>query len=118
MKGFTLLELLVVLAIVGALSAIAVPQYAEYKAQAYDFQALADLRSVSIAEEAYFIGSESYLPCEQDECESLPGIARLSKGVTLEVQATTTGFVGTASHTRGSGKRFVWNSTEGGLVAE
>ena len=115
MQGFTLIELLVTLAIVSILMAIAVPRYSEYKAQAFDLRAATDLRSVAIAEEAYFVGSENYLSCQNSSCNALPGIAALSKGVSLQIQATTTGFLGTASHPLGSGKTFRWESDSGGM---
>jgi len=115
-RGFTLIELLVVLGIVSALLAIAIPHYARYRQQAFDLRAAFDLRNVALAEEAYFLESEQYLSCTTDQCQGLPGIVRLSKGVTLAVTATTTGFVGTSTHARGSGKIFRWDSLAGGMA--
>lgn len=115
-QGFSLIELLVTLAIVSVLTAIAVPQFQDYRKQGYDARAQADLRNVAIAQEAYFISSERYLTCANTSCESLPGIAALSKGVTLSITATTTAFVGNASHPNGSGKVFEWDSAQGGLI--
>lgn len=114
--GFTLLELLIVLAIAGILTAIAVPQYSAYRQRAFDFRVLNDLRNVAIAEEAYFLESERYLSCSDQECEALPGIVRLSAGVTLSITAAEESFTGLASHPRGTGKEFRWDSSNGGLV--
>ena len=113
--GFTLLELLTVVAIVGILTSIAVPQFAAYKKRAYDVSARSDLRNVAIAEEAYFIDSESYLTCANSGCAILPGIASLTSGVTLAIISTTTGFSGTATHNKGTGKTFIWNTSQGGM---
>ena len=114
-SGFTLLELLVTLSIVGILSAIAIPEYRAYQQRAYDIRALGDLRTVALAEEAYFMGSERYLSCENDSCAELPGVSRLSKGVLLNVAADEQIFTGTAYHSKGSGTRYHWDSDNGGL---
>ncbi|WP_276488429.1 prepilin-type N-terminal cleavage/methylation domain-containing protein [Ectopseudomonas mendocina] len=44
-KGFTLIELMVVVAIVGVLVAIAMPQFNEYRARSNDTVAAADAKT-------------------------------------------------------------------------
>jgi type IV pilus assembly protein PilA len=115
-EGFTLIELLVVIAIIGILSATAIPQYADYKKRAFDSRAKSDLTNVAIAQEAYFIDAEKYLSCSTTTCSNLPGISKISKGVTIGITASNTYFNGTATHDKGSGKTFQWNSEQGGLM--
>jgi prepilin-type N-terminal cleavage/methylation domain-containing protein len=114
--GFTLIELLVVMGIISTLIAVALPRYASYRANAFDSRAEMDLRSVAMAEESYFLENDAYLACSGDGCTKLPGIKKLSSGVDLSVTTTAIGFTGTASHPRGSGKTFKWDSEQGGFV--
>lgn len=115
MRGFTLIELLVVMTIIGILTSIALPQFGDYRKSAFDLRASFDIRNVAIAEEAYFITAEHYLSCADSNCTTLPGIGALSPGVTLAIQATTTGFSGTSTHPLGTGIVYSWNSSTGGL---
>ena len=52
-KGFTLVELMIVVAIIGILAAIAIPQFAKYRARAYNTQALGDVRTVKLEVQGY-----------------------------------------------------------------
>ena len=116
-KGFTLIELLVVIAIIGILAAIAIPQFAEYRARGFDARARSDLRNVATAEEAYFVDNEAYVACTQATCPGmLPGIDALSNGVQLAIVLAGTGFTGTSSHPKGTGVTFAWDSAQGGFT--
>lgn len=115
-NGFTLIELLVVMGIVSALIAVALPRYSHYRANAFDSRAEIDLRSVAMAEEAYFLENEKYLSCTGETCSQLPGIQKLSDGVALAIVATDSAFTGESSHPKGSGKKFSWDSSKGGMI--
>lgn len=54
-RGFTLVELLVVVIIVGVLAAIAVPVYLNQRAKAYKAQGMQDARSLAAAYETWSI---------------------------------------------------------------
>src|SRR5437867_6425761 len=59
-KGFTLIELLVVVAIVGILAAIAIPQFAAYRARGFNARVASDARNAATANEAYFVDYNVY----------------------------------------------------------
>lgn len=59
-RGFTLVELLVVVAIIGVLAAIAVPTYVGQQDRAKDTAAQAELRTAATAQQLFFTENDSY----------------------------------------------------------
>lgn len=64
-QGFTLVELMVVVAIIGILAAVAVPQYQKFQARARQSEAKIALAGVYTAEKAFATENGSYTSCLQ-----------------------------------------------------
>lgn len=58
--GFTLVELMVVVAVIGLLAAIAIPAFARFQAKAKKSEARVNLRAWVVAEEALYMEKERY----------------------------------------------------------
>jgi prepilin-type N-terminal cleavage/methylation domain-containing protein len=108
--GFTLVELLVVVAIVGILAAVAIPAFSAYKADAYNAHSLAGLNSLAKAEEAYFASHGRYTAQMNDLPPYYP-----PAGVVLNIVAADVfAFEATGSHPFGD-RTYSWDSDAGGL---
>lgn len=62
-SGFTLVELMIVVAIIGILAAIAIPNYQKFQAKARQSEAKLALSGVYLAEKTFYAETEGYSSC-------------------------------------------------------
>lgn len=109
--GFSLVELITICAVIGILASIAISAFSKYQETARDQEALVLLRSIVVAEEAYFTDNNSYISCDQSNClHFFPEIGQLPALIEVDFVSTGNSCTATASHRNGTGKVFNWSS--------
>jgi type IV pilus assembly protein PilA len=107
-RGFTLIEVLVVIVLVGVLSGLAISQYASFRSRGYDSKVVAAVRGVATGEEAYYADNRVYA-ADIDELKTT-----VTGDVVITISAGNSGdlnssfrIVGTHP---GAGRAFIWLS--------
>ena len=109
--GFTLLELIVVVAVLGILVAIAVQQFQLHRARAIDASMRSDLKNAALAMESYY---GEFLSYPSTETAILLVGYRKTSGVTLTISVPTPStFTLTAARPHGSQPSFTFDSSTG-----
>ena len=101
-KGFTLIELMIVIAIIGILAAIAIPQFSAYRKRSYDSSAQSDLKNATTAQEAYYVDNSNYAQTPATLVGATYGLYT-SDGVVFTItSADTFAYVMEANHPSGN----------------
>ena len=105
-KGFTLIELIIIIAVIGILAAIAIPQYSSYRARGFIVTAKSDVKNAHTAVRAFYADNPN-VPSNPADVIVGPGTSsvyatlNVSPGVTIRI--ADTGRV-TGSHASLSGQ--------------
>ena len=90
-KGFTLIELMIVVALIGILSAIAVPQYSQYVIRGNRAAAQAFMMDVANREKQYLLDARSYTNSLSVLAITLP--TDVSRNYSVAIDAPTGGAI-------------------------
>lgn len=94
-KGFTLIELMIVLAIVAILAAVAIPLYGMYKERAIRAEAEQELMNIQTVEEDHFNSYRRYTITATD-LEGFYGVTTVGKNFSIALTGDTTAYLATA----------------------
>jgi len=109
-KGFTLIELMIVIAIIGILAAIAIPQFVAYRQKGYNTSAKSDLKNFQTACQAYFADNQTASTCGLSDITTA---FVAGSGVTIVPAGSNQSLTGsTATHTSGSSTYTINSSSQ------
>jgi len=113
-EGFTLIELMVVVMIIAVLIAIAIPSFLGFRKSAQDRSAQSELRSVLLAEKAFWLENGDYTETNGDITAFEPNANvgdAIATSVVLQLNATSNDTV-CMTRTAESGNTFaIWESS-------
>jgi type IV pilus assembly protein PilA len=112
-EGFTLVEILIIIVIIGLLAVIAIPQFISYRSRAIDAQLKSDLRNAAVAVESYFAKWSSY-PASVAQIHGYG--FQPTDGVTLTITVVTpNSYSITATKQGGTQPSFTFTSSTGSI---
>lgn len=113
-KGFTLIELMIVVAIIGILAAIAIPNFMNYQCKARQSEAKTALGTLRTLQEAYYAQYDTYTDNLSNLGYELKGDAKYDNPDISSADAS--GFAATITGNAGNVNGDEWSVDETGVI--
>jgi type IV pilus assembly protein PilA len=120
-RGFTLIELMIVVAIIGILAAIAIPNFVKFQCRSKQSEAKSNMKAMYVSEEAYHGEFDIYgtvgetngaLPTNHVGWHPKGAKVRYNYGATTDNGTTPNGFTGQATGVKDSVSGDLWQITQ------
>lgn len=86
-RAFTLVELMIVVAIIGVLSVVAIPSFQRYQLRAKTSEAITNIAAIALTQKAYFADKGSYANATSPVPAIIPGNTRTTWASSAEFDA-------------------------------
>jgi prepilin-type N-terminal cleavage/methylation domain-containing protein len=85
-RGFTLIELMVVVAILGVLGATAMPLYNTWQQRAYGSEAIIMMKQLTEGQILYYLEHDDYFPAPNEICQVLKDGVEIPENAVRDIQ--------------------------------